>query len=163
MNVLIDTIKLNIRTYCDYHGLSLKAYSQSCNLSPNQVYRFLDGNDIFIVTFDKIVKPLGYFLADQSAEVKAVYKELGWKRTLAMTSRQTAFVEKVIAGKKNVMLNKYVELIEGFGLELKVRNNITEPLFAKLAASYKPNELKALELKIEALEEQGIFDFNDEL
>jgi len=44
-----------------------------------------------------------------------------------------------------------------------VRNNITEPLFAKLAASYKPKELKAVEAKLEALEEQGIFDFNNEL
>jgi len=163
MNVLIDTIKLNLRTYCNYHGLSLKAYSRKCNLSPNQVYRFLDGNDILITTFDKLCKPLGYFLADQAAEVKKVYNQLGWKKTLAMTDRQSAFVENVIAGKKNVQLYKYVELIEGFGLELKVRNNITEPLFAKLQLCYNRKDLKAAEAEIEALEEQGIFDFNNEL
>lgn len=163
MNILIDTIKLNIRTYCDYHGISLQKYAVKCDVHPNALYKFLNGGDIYILTFDKICKPLGYFLADQAQEVKVVYNELGWKRTLAMTDRQAAFVEKVIAGKKNVQLYKYVKLIEGFGLELKVRNNITEPLFAKLAASYKPKELKALELEIEALEEQGIFDFNNEL
>jgi len=163
MNILINTIKLNIGTYCDYHGLSLQKYAVKCDVYPNSLYRFIDSDRVMVTTFDKLCRPLGYYLENQGAEVNAAFNKLGWKRTLAMTDRQTAFVEKVISGKKNVMLNKYVELIEGFGLELKVRNNITEPLFAKLAASYKPKELKAVEAKLEALEEQGIFDFNNEL
>ena len=163
MNVLIDTIKLNIRTYCDYHGLSLQKYAVKCDVYPKSLYKFIDSDRVMVTNFDKLCKPLGYYLENQGAEVNAAFNKLGWKRTLAMTDRQTAFVKKVIAGKKNVMLNKYVELIEGFGLELKVRNNITEPLFAKLELCYNSKDLKAAEAEIEALEEQGIFDFNNEL
>lgn len=160
---MIDTLKYAVKVYCNHHDLAISKYAEKCQVHQMILFSWFNHDkDMMMYSFEKIMKPLGYFFADQRYEVKKVYDNLGYQKILLQSGRRKPFVDKVIEGKKNISLYKYVEMIEAFGLDLIVRNEITEPLFAKYLTCL-PGEKEKYAKQIQELEAQGIVDFNNEL